>query len=264
MPIECDVECMAVDQDEFRELDYRVTGLAFRCQNELGNLLKEEAYKREVTRKLLQAGIPALNEVKIRVSHGSFSRKYFCDLLVEGKILYELKSVQSITGIHQEQLLHYLFLTGIRHGKIINFRSPSVEGYFVSTHYTETERRHVTWDCSGWNAPEGDTEILHTFRDLIQDWGIGLHLNLYEDAIVHLLNGKLTRSEIGVANQEGLLSVETWPVYGKSHIFHLSSVTENPAAHEASLRKFLSLTSLPHLHWINIHHRHITCKTLSP
>ena len=262
MPITCDIDFTPVSQEEFQKIDYRVSGLSFQSQNELGGVLKEEAYRRVLIQRLCADGFGALDEVKINISHGTFSRNCFCDLVVDGKVVYELKAVQAISGYHQEQLLHYLFLTGLRHGKIMNFRGQSVAGYYVSTHYTQAERRQVSWDFSDWRGASKDSGLIALFQNLIEDWGTGLHLKLYEDALIYLSRGRLLRTEVAVTHLDLYLSSETWPVYDRERLFHLSSVTRHVSAYEKQLQKFLRLTNRTHLDWINLNRRQITCKTL--
>jgi GxxExxY protein len=51
--------------------------------------------------------------------------EYFADILVENKIILELKTVKCIEPIHEAQLLHYLKATSLKLGYILNFAAPS-------------------------------------------------------------------------------------------------------------------------------------------
>lgn len=263
MPIQCDIELRPVDQSAFHDLDYQVTGLAFTAHNTLGNFLKENAYKRKMVQLMNKNGIEVHTESRIRVWHGTFSKHYFCDMLANRSVLYELKASASPAKNHQGQLLHYLFLTGLRYGKLFNFRSGSVDSYFVSTNYTEDERRDLKWNTADWHENEHSTKLAGFLRALLLDWGIGLNINLYQEALVHLLQGSLAERDIPVEENHLLLSTERWPVLQDSGLFHLSTIRNQPAFYERNLLKFLSLTPYRHLYWTNINKRNVQCKTLS-
>lgn len=263
MPVHFDVELTPVDQTKFHNLDYRVTGMAFKTQNLLGNFLKEEAYKRKMAQLIAEEGIEVHTETRINVWHGSFSRHCFCDMLANRSVLYELKASSSPAKNHQGQLLHYLFLTGLRYGKIINFRPKSVDAYFVSTNYSENERRDLQWNTADWAENDQSLRLLEVITALLHDWGIGLHLNLYEDALIHLLQGSLTKKEITIEEGHLVLSSEKWPVLKNTGIFHLSTIRKESILYEHNLLKFLHLTPYTKLYWININKRNIHCKTLS-
>ncbi|MBW2664212.1 MAG: GxxExxY protein [Deltaproteobacteria bacterium] len=53
--------------------------------------------------------------------------EYFADILVEGKVILELKAVENINKIHETQLLNYLKATGIKVGLLVNFKHPKAE-----------------------------------------------------------------------------------------------------------------------------------------
>lgn len=55
------------------------------------------------------------------------SGEYYADILVEGKIILELKAVEKITNAHKAQALHYLKATGMKLAIIINFGKESLE-----------------------------------------------------------------------------------------------------------------------------------------
>ncbi len=53
--------------------------------------------------------------------------EFFADLLVEGKVIVELKAVKAIAPEHQAQIINYLKATGIEVGLLINFGNPKLE-----------------------------------------------------------------------------------------------------------------------------------------
>ena len=53
--------------------------------------------------------------------------EFYADLLVEGKVIVELKAVKAIAPEHQAQIINYLKATGIEVGLLINFGSPKLE-----------------------------------------------------------------------------------------------------------------------------------------
>ena len=82
MPIEVSTEIRACDQEEFHALDRRIMGVVFAVHNEFGRLLEEDLYKREIAARCVAMGIqPVEREVWIRVSHQSFTKDYYLDLL---------------------------------------------------------------------------------------------------------------------------------------------------------------------------------------
>ena len=60
------------------------------------------------------------------------------------------KTVTALNDSHKQQLINYLLLTGIKHGKLINFRPASVEYSFVSTTLTNEDRYNYSLDISGF------------------------------------------------------------------------------------------------------------------
>jgi GxxExxY protein len=263
MPIKCDIELTPVNQTGFHDLDYRITGLAFKAQNLLGNFLKEDAYKRKMAQLMVAEGIDVHTEARMTVTHGSFAKHYFCDMVANRSVLYELKASSSPAKNHQEQLLHYLFLSGLCYGKIFNFGAKSVDTYYVSTNYSEDERRDIQWKTADWLESEQSLKLLEVLRSLLHDWGIGLHLNLYEEALIHLLQGLLTKDDIIIQQDQLVLSSERWPVLGNTGLFHLSTIRKESSSYEKNLLKFLNLTPYTKLYWVNINKRDIHCKTLT-
>jgi len=108
---------------EFDELSSRVIGCALEVHRELGPGLLEAAYEQCLAHELKLNGIrfelqhPLPVEYKgVRLDCG-----YRVDVLVEDKLIIELKSVEQIKSIHEAQLLTYMRLAGVGIGLLINF-----------------------------------------------------------------------------------------------------------------------------------------------
>ncbi|MDR8389764.1 GxxExxY protein [Aliifodinibius sp. S!AR15-10] len=105
------------------KISNKVIGAAIEVHRQLGPGLLESAYQRCMFYKLLKAGVPVKKEVpmpiiykEIHLDHG-----YRMDLLVDAKVVVEIKTVESITDVHSAQLLKCLRLGNFKLGLIINF-----------------------------------------------------------------------------------------------------------------------------------------------
>lgn len=108
---------------EFDELSNRVIGCALEVHRELGPGLLESTYEQCLAHELKLSGIrfklqhPQPVDYKgVRLDCG-----YRADVLIEDKLIIELKSVDTIKGIHEAQLLTYMKLAGVRTGLLMNF-----------------------------------------------------------------------------------------------------------------------------------------------
>ena len=96
--------------------------------NTLGPGFLEKVYEKALLRELTLRGMRAEAQKEIKVFYkGEDVGIYFADLIVNGKILMELKSVENISNIHQAQVLNYLKATGFNLGLLINFGKERVE-----------------------------------------------------------------------------------------------------------------------------------------
>jgi len=175
MPIECPLQITDLSTEQFREVDYLVMKHAFDSQNYLGRLADERIYQMDLTQRLLASGIGAMREVPIHLSHGIFRKPLFVDAVVAEKAIYELKTVRAITAEHAGQLLSYLHLLELSHGKLVNFRARSVESRFVNSPITTAERRAFGVEEVGC---DGSRDFLDLVVGLCRDWGTSLTLSL--------------------------------------------------------------------------------------
>lgn len=105
------------------ELSRAVIGSAIEVHRQLGPGLLESIYRACLEEELLQRGISSRREVPIEVRYkGRVLRtSYRADLVVDDKILLELKAVEELQPLHEAQLLTYLRLTRLRVGLLVNF-----------------------------------------------------------------------------------------------------------------------------------------------
>jgi len=110
------------------EITEAVINCAFEVIKELGSGFLESVYEKALLLALNQKGLSAVAQQPLRVSfRGESVGEFFADLLVEGKVLVELKAVKALTPEHQAQLINYLHASGIEVGLLINFGNPKLE-----------------------------------------------------------------------------------------------------------------------------------------
>ena len=106
----------------FKELSYKIVGLAMQVHRELGYGFLEKVYENALMVLLRKEGIQAETQAPVKVQfEGEVVGDYYADILVEGKIILELKSTEKIIDAHRSQALHYLKATGLRLAMILNF-----------------------------------------------------------------------------------------------------------------------------------------------
>lgn len=112
----------------YKELSYKIIELAFEVHNELGCGFLEKVYENAMMLLLEREKIPAKQQAPADVYfQGKIIGRYFADILVDNKMILELKTVDVITNVHTAQILNYLRATGIKLGLILNFNKPRLE-----------------------------------------------------------------------------------------------------------------------------------------
>jgi GxxExxY protein len=116
--------------EESRLLHSSLTGkiiaAAVDVHRELGPGLLESAYHACLCHELALRGMDFRNEVPLPVDYKGIHLDcgYKIDLVIDGKVAVELKSIEKLLPIHQAQLMTYLRLSGLRVGLLINFNVP--------------------------------------------------------------------------------------------------------------------------------------------
>ncbi len=104
------------------EITQRIIGIFYEVYNVLGYGFLEKVYQSAMELRLNKAGLSVAPQHPIEVHFdGQVIGEYFADLVVEEKIIIELKAVQQLTAEHEAQLLHYLRATGYEVGLLLNF-----------------------------------------------------------------------------------------------------------------------------------------------
>jgi GxxExxY protein len=105
------------------EIGTIVVDTAIRVHRELGPGLLESVYEIVLAHELAQHRLKVERQVPISINYKGivFPEAFRADLLVEGKVILELKSLEQISKSHRKQIQTYLRLTGLRLGYIFNF-----------------------------------------------------------------------------------------------------------------------------------------------
>ncbi|MEZ6135524.1 MAG: GxxExxY protein [Pirellulaceae bacterium] len=182
MPIEIDANLRCYSQDEFGRVAYNVMGHVFAIHNEMGRFFNESIYRNALARRI---GDQGRSEVLIKVQFDDFSFKYFLDLLVCEGAVFELKVASQLTARHRAQLVNYLLLCELNHGKLINFRPEKVEHEFLNTSLTRAERTNFQVD----DQSRLERDFVMWFIAFLRDVGTCLELQLYEQAASYFFGG---------------------------------------------------------------------------
>ena len=107
----------------YEELTDKIIKAAIEVHKILGPGLLESAYEECFVYELIQMDLSVKQQLMIPIKYKDIKlkTKYRLDLLVEDKVIIELKSVEKLTPVHEAQLITYLKLSGYRVGLLINF-----------------------------------------------------------------------------------------------------------------------------------------------
>jgi|ERR1051326_1157570 GxxExxY protein len=113
---------------EESDLTATVIGSAFEISKVLGAGFLEKVYERALIRELTLRGVSARAQVSFPVCYkGQYVGEYLADLVVEERLIVELKCVDRFVNEHLAQCINYLKASGLRVGLLINFQRPRVE-----------------------------------------------------------------------------------------------------------------------------------------
>lgn len=110
------------------KLSFRIIGCCLDVHNSLGPGLLEQCYHNALYYELKESGLAVGYNVPFTVHHrGQVVGEYFADLVVEDRVIIELKSVARLGNEHTAQVLNYLHISGCRLGFLVNFQGSRLE-----------------------------------------------------------------------------------------------------------------------------------------
>jgi GxxExxY protein len=110
------------------EISFEIRGAIFSVFNRLGPGLLESAYEASLKYELIKAGLEVKSQVEVPLIYDGIKLEvgYRIDLLVENKVVIEIKSVERLTEVHHKQLLTYLRLSDLKLGILVNFNCAEI------------------------------------------------------------------------------------------------------------------------------------------
>lgn len=112
----------------YEELSYQVRGILMEVYNTLGPGFREETYKLAIVTEAERRSVLMAREVTIQITFkGKVIDTYRLDMVIDGKIILELKAVEQLHPRHRAQLLSYLKASGLCLGFLVNFGAEKLE-----------------------------------------------------------------------------------------------------------------------------------------
>ena len=111
-----------------KELTEKIIGAAIAVHKYWGPGLLESVYEKNLARELELQGVEHKRQVDLKLEYkgAEVGDGLRLDLIVEGKVVVELKVVKDFDPIHEAQLLTYMRITGCRVGLLLNFNKPTL------------------------------------------------------------------------------------------------------------------------------------------
>ncbi|NDV64086.1 GxxExxY protein [Bacteroides sp. 224] len=120
---------MAIVDKEINDLSYKIIGCAYRVHKELGPGLLESTYEACLCYELEKENLffEKQKELPVIYMNQKLDCGYRIDILVENKVIIELKSVDQLLPIHTAQVMSYLKLSKLHLGLLINFNQTNLQ-----------------------------------------------------------------------------------------------------------------------------------------
>jgi GxxExxY protein len=110
------------------DITYKIRGSIFKVHNKLSPGLLESVYEAALIHELKKEGLKVDSQVAIPVIYDNVNLElgFRLDLLVNDKVIIEVKSVETLAPVHHKQLLTYLKITEKKLGLLVNFNSDQI------------------------------------------------------------------------------------------------------------------------------------------
>lgn len=113
---------------DINDITFATNGAVFEVNRILGSGFIEKVYENALMIELRTRGLKAESQVPVKVFYKEKTvGEYIVDILVEKKVIVELKTVEKFDKVHEAQLLNYLKASGIQIGLLVNFKHPKAE-----------------------------------------------------------------------------------------------------------------------------------------
>lgn len=111
------------------QISYKIRGAIYKIYNFFGPGLLESVYVAALAAELKKEGLSVRKEVPVPVifNEEKLEVGFRIDILVEEKVIIEVKSIEAIAPVHHKQTLTYLKLTGMKLGILINFNVENID-----------------------------------------------------------------------------------------------------------------------------------------
>lgn len=117
-----------MDEAEINKITESIIGAAYKVSNTLGSGFLEKVYENALLLELTRSGLSVKQQYPVPVYYGDdLVGDYYADLLVQDRVLVELKTVKALDEIHMAQCMNYLKATRYELCLLINFFKPHVE-----------------------------------------------------------------------------------------------------------------------------------------
>jgi len=105
-----------------QDITEKIIGAAYNVHNNLGSGFLEKVYQNSLAIELRSLDFLFDMEKPIKVYYrGEIVGDYIADIIIDGKVILEIKAIKELSSIHEVQLVNYLKATGIEVGLLINF-----------------------------------------------------------------------------------------------------------------------------------------------
>ena len=124
------------ERESLNRLSGLVIGAAQKVSSTLGYGFLEKVYENALMIELRARAIPAVQQMPLQVRYrGVLVGDYVPDLLVEDRLIVEIKAIESIGRVQRQQCLNYLRAANLRLGLLLNFGHPRLEVGRVVHHF---------------------------------------------------------------------------------------------------------------------------------
>ena len=115
------------------DISYLIRGMIFKVYQKLGPGLLESVYENALAYEIQKAGLKVRTQVPLPVVYGDVQLElgFRIDVLVEEKIIVEIKSVEQVADVHHKQILTYLRLANKKLGLLVNFNTIDINASII-------------------------------------------------------------------------------------------------------------------------------------